>query len=77
MTNEQQAKIDKLYDGIKDYGVPMAVVDFLGTMDSQFNGSITADDPDRFGTRSLRDVMSYGFKVVKLNRVALEKGYGG
>jgi len=72
MTNiKQQAQIDELYAGIEDYGVPMAVVDYLGKI------GVFEDDPDRFGTRSLRDVMSYGFTVVKMNKVALEKGYGG
>ena len=81
MNNEQQAKIDLLYDTIKDYVCPMAVVDYLGTQRQEFGShdlkfvNVTEDDSQRFGVIDLRNVYIYNLTVVRSNKSALAKQY--
>lgn len=77
-TIEQQTHIDMLYDIIKGYAVPTAVVDYLGKQQQVFGhhelrfAEVTEETPvsERFDTRSMSDVGIYELKVVRKNRAA-------
>jgi hypothetical protein len=68
-------KIDKLPEKINDRPCPMAVVDYLDTVDGF--GLVKANSPRRYGTRGMRHVAIYKLKVIALNKAALAQGLGG
>lgn len=66
-TDAQKAHIAELEAYIADNPVPLAVVDYEGTIGADLQ-VIGADHPERFGVRDMRHVRIYNLTVVSTNQ---------